>query len=143
MKKEIKKKDEIIKQQNKRIQELENQLCSDINLQNKIKNLQNLVEDKDKELNKLKLNLINNQNIIKDIDKCVNFISDDQKIFFAIPCSGDTIFAQIEEKLYQEYPEYRETNNIFLSNGKEILRFKTINENNIGSGRPIMLVVPS
>ena len=76
-------------------------------------------------------------------DKCVNFISQDQKINYAIPCSGNSIFAQIEELLYQEYPEFRETNNIFLADGKEILRFKTINENNVGTGRPIMLITPS
>ena len=47
-----------------------------------------------------------------------------------------------EEKLYKEYPEYRETNNRFLANGSEVLRFKTINENKIGSGKPIMLIKP-
>ena len=44
--------------------------------------------------------------------------------------------------LYKEYPEYRETNNLFLADGNQILRFKTIDENKIGTGRPIMLVVP-
>ena len=80
---------------------------------------------------------------MKNKDKCVTFISSDQSIIFAIPCSGDSTFAEIEELLYQEYPEYRETNNMFLSNGKEILRFKTINDNKIGTGKPIVLVRPS
>ena len=62
---------------------------------------------------------------------------------YGIACPGNSIFAEIEEKLYKEYPEYRETNNIFLANGKEILRFKTINDNKIGTGEPIMLVKPS
>ena len=73
----------------------------------------------------------------------MNIISSDQKIFYAIPCSGNSIFAEIEEILYKEYPEYRETNNTFLANGKEILRFKSINDNQIGTGKPIMLVAPS
>ena len=80
---------------------------------------------------------------MKNKDKCVNFNLSDQSIFFAIPCSGDSTFAEIEELLYQEYPEYRETNNMFLSNGNEILRFKTINDNKIGTGKPIMLVKPN
>ena len=80
---------------------------------------------------------------MKNKDKCVNFISSDQSISFAIPCSGDSTFAEIEEILYQEDPGYRETNNMFLANGKEILRFKTINDNKIGTGKPIMLVKPS
>ena len=60
-----------------------------------------------------------------------------------MPCSGNSTFAEVEELLYREYPEYRETNNIFLANGKEILRFKTINDNNVGTGRPVMLTIPS
>ena len=120
---------------------------------NKIQSLQNIINQKDEELNKLKEilqnnNINNNENqnnskIIKGGNKCVNFISSDQKITYAIPCSGDDIFAEIEEILYKEYPEYRETNNMFLANGKEILRFKSINDNKIGTGRPIMLIKPS
>ena len=120
---------------------------------NKIQSLQNIINQKDEELNKLRVELqknnINdnrNQNkskIIRGDIKCVTFISSDQNITYGIPCSGDDIFAEIEEILYREYPEYRETNNTFLANGKEILRFKTINDNKIGTGRPIMLIKPS
>jgi len=118
---------------------------------NKIQSLQNVINQKIEELNKLKKNLQNNNinnnrnqnNSKKFNDKCVNFISSDQKITYAIPCSGDDIFAEIEEILYKEYPEYRETNNMFLANGKEILRFKSINDNKIGTGRPILLIQPS
>ena len=52
-------------------------------------------------------------------------------------------FAEIEEKLYKQYPQYRETNNTFLANGKPVLRFKTIDENKIGNGLPVTLIVPS
>ena len=120
---------------------------------NKIQSLQNIINQKDEELNKLREKLQNinindntNQNnskIIKGGNKCVTFISSDQKITYGIPCSGDDIFAEIEEILYREYPEYRGANNKFLANGKEILRFKTINDNKIGTGRPIMLIKPS
>ena len=72
-------------------------------------------------------------------DKCIVFTSVDQKIIVGIACSGNSTFAEVEEKLYQEYPEYRETNNTFISNGNTILRFKTINQNKIENGRPIIL----
>ena len=75
--------------------------------------------------------------------KCVTFMTKDQSIVYGIPCNGNSVFAEIEEQLYKEYPEYRETNNLFYSNGKEILRFKTINDNLIGTGKPVMLVKPS
>ena len=134
----------MIEQQKYKILELENKLkVTNTNL-NKIQSLEFLIKEKDKEIKMLKQQLENKKiNINTGYDKCVNFISQNQKINYAIPCSGNSIFAQIEELLYQEYPEYRETNNIFLANGKEILRFKTINENNVGTGSPILLIKPS
>ena len=120
---------------------------------NKIQSLQNIINQKDEELNKLKEilqnnNINNNENqnnskIIKGGDKCVTFISNDERLIYGIPCSGDDKFSEIEEILYREYPEYRGENNIFLDKGKEILGFKTINENNIESGKPITLIRPS
>ena len=136
-----------IEQLNGKIQELQTQLNIKNNSSlNKIKELENTIILKNNELNDLKIKLqkMNNINQIdKKIDKCVTFISSDQKIFFGIPCSGNSTFAEVEELLYREYPEYRETNNIFLANGKEILRFKTINDNNVGTGRPVMLTIPA
>ena len=150
LKEKLKKAEKIIEQQKSEINELQNQLNLANNKLNELQSLRNLIAQKDLEINKLRqglqninINNNNNRNISLNIDKCVNFMSSDQRINFAIPCNGNSIFAEIEEKLYQEYPEYRETNNIFLANGKEVLRFKTINYNNIGTGRPIMLVKPS
>ena len=150
LKEKLKKAEKIIEQQKSEIKKLQNQLNLANNKLNELQSLRNLIAQKDFEINKLRqglqninINNNNNRNISLNTDKCVNFISNDQRINFAIPCNGNSIFAEIEEKLYQEYPEYRETNNIFLANGKEVLRFKTINYNNIGTGRPIMLVKPS
>ena len=74
---------------------------------------------------------------------CVNFISSDQNVHYAVPCAKNNTFAEIEEKLYQIYPQYRETNNNFLANGNQVLRFKTIAENKIGNGLPVTLIIPS
>ena len=133
------------------IQDLKNHLNSFKNIDmNKINNLQNEINNKNNQLNQLRqqlqnVSINNNQNIqnILQNDKCVNFITTDSSLFYAIPCNGNSTFAEIEEKLYKEYPEYRETNNTFLANGTEILRFKTINENKVGSGKPVMLIKPS
>ena len=73
----------------------------------------------------------------------VNFISNDQQVHYSIPCIPNNTFAEVEEKLYKQFPEYRETNNQFLANGKEVLRFKTINDNKIGSGFPVTMIIPS
>ena len=153
LKEELTKSKKIINQLNNKIKELENKLQIENNKYlKKIKELENNIIQKNNELNQLKTNLQNNNsnvnfnnhynNIIQNKDKSVTFISNDQSICFSIPCSGNSTFAEVEELLYREYPDLRETNNIFLANGKQILRFKTINENNAGTGRPVMLIKP-
>ena len=80
-----------------------------------------------------------NKTIKKSEIMSVNFSSSDGNINYSIPCIGSDIFAEIEEKLYKKYPKYRENNNIFLYKGSCILRFKTIAENKIENGEPIIL----
>ena len=134
--------------------------------ENKRKDLENIIKQKDLELNSLTAqinniqmnnnnnliynNQINNINIpnnnfninINDM-VCINFISSEQKIHFAVACIKSNIFAEIEEKLYKQYPAFRETNNTFLVNGTIVLRFKTIAENKIGNGFPVTLMIPN
>ena len=86
---------------------------------------------------------IQNVQINLPTDKCVTFITTDSSLFYGVACNGNSTFAEVEEKLYKEYPEYRETNNTFLANGIEILRFKTVNDNKIGTGKPVILIKPS
>ena len=119
---------------------------------NKIKELEKNIKLKEKELTQLKMQIINSNtnnfnfnqpnNNFQNKDRCVNFSSIDPFINFAIPCSGNSTFAEVEELLYREYPDLRETNNNFLANGNQILRFKTVNENNVGTGKPIILIKP-
>ena len=85
----------------------------------------------------------NNINININVIMSVNFISMDQTVHFSVGCLKTNTFAEIEAKLYKEYPKYRETNNTFLVNGTQVLRFKTIAENKIGNGLPVTLIVPS
>ena len=153
LKEKLNKANKIIDQKNIEIQDLKNQINSLKNLSdnNQINDLKNEINIKNNQINELKHKLeninLNNNGINEQINKkdikVVNFITTDQSLFYAIQCSGDDTFAEIEEKLYKEYSEYRETNNTFLANGKEILRFKTINENKIGTGKPVILIKPS
>ena len=138
----------IIEEQKLKIQDLQNQL-NNSNNNTLVQSLKNQILQKDKEINRLNLELINinnlkNNNMFRmDQMMCVNFISSDQNVHYSIPCIYNNTFAEIEEKLYKQYPEYRETNNHFLANGKEVLRFKTISENNIGNGLPVTMIIPS
>ena len=47
----------------------------------------------------------------------------------------------MEEKLYKNFGEYRKNNNYFIVDGKQVLRYKTIDENNIGEGKPVQMLV--
>ena len=109
-----------------------------------ISNLNELILIKDKEINDLKLKLIDSGNKNKLINNddliFVHFISIDEKIDYGIKCLKTDTFAEVEEKLYKKYEEYRETNNNFCSKGKMILRFKKISENNIQDGCKIYLI---
>ena len=153
LKEKLNKANKLIEFQKIEIQDLKNQINLSKNIENNnIKDLNYALTMKDNIINQLKQQLENLNNNTGNYPKkqiniedmrCVNFITTDQSLFYAVSCSGQDTFAEVEEKLYKEYPEYRETNNTFLANGTEILRFKTINDNKIGTGKPIMLVKPS
>ena len=143
LKNKLIKANKIIEQQKSTINELQNKLNS---YNTNINNYQNIINQKDLELNNLRMQLNNMKNKVTiDLNDMmtVNFISMDQTVHFAIPCLKTNTFAEIEEKLYKQYPQYRATNNSFLANGTQVLRFKTIAENKIGNGLPVTLVVPS
>ena len=148
---ELSKAKKIIEQQKLTINDLQNKLNNNTtiinNLNNTINNYQNIINQKDIELNNFKAQLNNNNIIKKNVDfddiMCVNFISSDQNVHYAASCLKTNTFAEIEEKLYKQYPQYRETNNSFIANGTQVLRFKTIAENKIGNGLPVTLIVPS
>ena len=149
LKNELNKANKIIEQQKITINNLQNQLNNlnnNINNNNNnIKSYQNIINQKEQELNKLKLELQNSQNkqyIDNNKIMAINFISMDNKLNVVVPCFDTNTFAEVEEKLYKKFPEYRETNNIFLVNRQQILRFKTIKENNIGDGLPVTMVIP-
>ena len=151
LKNELTKANKVIEQQKLTINELQNKLNNynnTINNLNKdINNYRNIISKKDIELNNFKsqlnnTNIQNNKIYINDM-MCVQFISSDQNVHYAVPCLKTNTFAEVEEKLYKQYPQYRETNNTFLANGMQVLRFKTIDENKIGNGLPVTLIVPS
>ena len=130
-------------------------LNNNINLNNEINNLRkqneilfNQISLKDNEINTLKLKLENNyaskSNVpMKDI-MVINFVTGDGKIMnCGIKCLPDETFAEVEEKLYKIYDEYRNTNsNYFIYGGRQILRFKKIRENKIKNGDRIIVKTP-
>ena len=153
LKNEINSKANIIYQQNQNINILQNELNKiknmyylNNNYNNMIQSLQNTIMQKDQEIMNLK-NILQNNNFInlkvyKNDIITINFISTDGSLHYAVSCDKNETFAEAEEKLYKKYPNYRETNNYFLYGGRNILRFKTIENNKIVSGEPITLCIP-
>ena len=96
---------------------------------------------KDKEINDLrnKSNVIEIPKYKMDDIIVITFQASDSSVNYGIKCIKDETFAEVEEKLYKRYNDLRNTNNMFTANAKPVLRFKTINENNIKDGDIIQL----
>ena len=127
---------------NKIISNFNNNQNNNIDINNKINNLNEMIKMKDIMINDLKNQLKNKEIKTVNYDDIlsIHFISLDQNINCAIKCLKTDIFAEVEEKLYQKYGEYRETNNNFTANGQIVLRFKSINDNHIKDGDTIQLI---
>lgn len=110
------------------------------NLRNENINLKNQLKLKDNEINNLRL--LKNEKRLYDINDIIviNFISIDNSIHEGIKCLADETFAEVEERFYKKYDELRNTNNMFLCGGNQILRFKKLKENKIHDGSQIQLV---
>lgn len=113
-----------------------------------------IIEEKDNEINQLRFRLKNGKKLDSNNNPNyfgknypnnfkINFLIQELQINYSISCNENDIFATIEEKLYQIFSDYRETENFFLFEGKKILRFKTIKENNIDNGKTVIMIVHS
>ena len=111
---------------------------------NEIQNLKSIIQSKNDQINELKIKIGNFENKNEFVNsnqiRVVQFISDDHSLICGINCLLSDTFAEVEEKLYKIYPEYRETNNVFTVNGKGVLRFKTIADNNIQTGQIVKII---
>ena len=113
-------------------------------LQDENKNLKNQLYLKENEINQMKLQLKNNnkKKPLYQLDDImvINFISTDSSIHEGIKCVETDTFAEVEEKLYQIYDNFRDTNNMFTINGRPILRFRNLKENKIRDGDKVLLL---
>ena len=138
------------KELNEKIIKLQKDLDNERNLvkklENKIKNyneLQNLINLKNNEIEELKSNP-NEIKFIKPGERIysINFISVDQKIInYSIACKNTDVFVRLEEKLYEDYPEYKDKETYFMKSGDKIKRFKKLDENKIKNNDVIMLYI--
>ena len=124
---EIKKLKEKIKILEKEIQDKNNEI------QNCILKIQNINENK----NQIVTNEIKEQNF-----KLLFNTQENQDIQnYKITCNNTDLFVRLEEKLYNEFPKYRNYQTYFKNNSSTILRFKTLEENQIQNNSKIFLLI--
>ena len=63
----------------------------------------------------------------------VNFmtIGNQDIMNYSMPCKKSDLFVKLEEKLYKDFPKYKNYDTYFEVNTRRIKRFKSIEENNI------------
>ena len=120
---------------------LDNQNYKNLVIKNIINELKDFFDDNFFKFNGLEIEdmktFVEYNNII-----VINFVSGDGIINQGIKCLKTETFAEVEEKLYKQYGQCRETNNAFISRGNMIKRFKKISENKIKNGDKIQLIIP-
>lgn len=70
----------------------------------------------------------------------VHFTTANQKINYAIPCSYSDKFSSVVQKLYKEYPNYKNKDCFFLCNGRVFLDLNmSMEQNKIKTGNTIIV----
>ena len=59
----------------------------------------------------------------------------------AVVCKNTDLFIRLEEKLYNEYPDFKNYETYFEVKTKRIKRFKTLDENKIKNGDVINVFI--
>ena len=105
----------------------------------KIANLDNNknIKDKIKDIKKIKEN--NNQISVKDNKIELTFISCDQSVNHSIKCDLNDQFLSVEKTLYDELPILRNKGCTFLFNGAKVKRLASLRENLFQNGDIILI----
>ncbi len=131
--------EKLIQEKNKLEQKLNDSINEIKELTNQIKNLKFQLENNTKTNN---LKIITGTNFILNKEEktmVVNFMPIDQSFISKISCKNTDILVNLEQKIYREYPQYKEFNTYLTMNGKMIKRFKTIEENGIQDSNSIIV----
>ena len=116
----------------------------------KNKELEKLLDEKNKEINDYIFKLSNSSNneqlfSVKTGDKIIAVLfmtQASQDIYnYTMTCKTSDLFVRLEERLYHDFPKYRNYETIFMVNARRIFRFKTLEENKIKNNDIISLFI--
>ena len=140
---EEKKKNEILSNENKKLKSIITNLNNEINklkqYEQKNRLLQEKINKKNIEIQKYKS--YNN----KDFDEGITSVKPGEKIIsinfvsmgnqdighYSLVCKNTELFVRLEERLYDDFPQFKNYETYFEKNTKIIKRFKTLDENQI------------
>ena len=137
-------KDQKIQELKSKVQLLKNQLNNykvNTNSEQEIKQLKKDLQKKEEETKKDFKDISTTFTATFEEDLKVRFISSDNRLDTTISCFSWDKFSNLEEKLYQKFPEFRNENNFFISNGNVIQKDQTVSFNQINPGSPVMLII--
>ena len=60
--------------------------------------------------------------------------TEDKNTQYSIICKNTDKFSRIEEKFYENFPEFGKTENSFNANGNKIKKYQTLDENGVKNG---------
>ena len=135
------------KEKNKKLEEKINQMQILLNKNNSLLNKGNSAElldtflKKDKIIDDLKSKLDRFPFILSQGEKLMSiiFTNTSQSFYYSAICKNTDIFSNIEVKLYQEYPKYKEKQKVFMVKGNLVNRNKNLEENKIKNSDVILL----
>ena len=107
---------------------------SNSNNSNEMIKLYKKIEDLQEKLKRYPFILEENEKLISIIFSSIN-----QKMHYSIICKNTDKINKLEEELYREYPDFSETDNIFMCKGKILNKFKTFESNSIKNGDIILV----
>ena len=119
----------IINESNEKLLNLNNYISKE-----KYNQLLEEINIKDKILSNYPIKLLEGEKLMSVI-----FVSVDQKIHYSVICKNTDKFNIIENMLYEEYPEYMETENYFMVNGNKVNKYKSLKLNKIKNHDIIVL----
>ena len=117
-------------------------------MKKKIKILKNDLSNKDLEIQNYLSQNNENKNVIASIKPGeriigVNFVSMGTNDIghYNLVCKNTDLFVRLEERLYEDFPQFKDYETIFEVNARRIRRFKTLDENNIKSNDIINIFI--
>ena len=103
-------------------------------IQTKLMNLYKKIYDLNETLKRYPIMLEENEKLISII-----FASSDQTMLYSMICKNTNTISDLEKKLYKEYPDFIDSDNMFLCKGTVINKYKTFESYKIKNGDILIL----